>query len=287
MWYFCEIYYGLASTFTKLAAGTLLLRLTNRTSYVRVIWSVMIFAVVFGIAFEAQIIFQCHPISFFWSTTRDPLEGRCANPDVIGGFIYAHAAVASVGDWVFGILPIFMFRGLNMNRRAKISVILILCLANIGSIATIVRIRTIYQITTSQDFLFETIDLAIWSSIEIGTAIPAISIAALRPLFRTFFSTGTVNRTAISGPIPAGSAGARYVRAETPLELQEAKRAHAHGNSQTSTTRITGGRQESGNDRRWADESRYDDRCSENDPWRIKQDVEISYTHRRSDEDIV
>lgn len=243
MWFFCEILYGLSSTFTKLAAGTLLLRLTTTRMHVRIIWSIMILASLFGIAFAAQIISQCQPTGFFWSATRDPTQGHCIDPNIILGFTYAHAAVSSLGDWTFGILPAFIVKGLNMNLRTKASVFLVLCLANIGSIATLIRIRAIHQISTSQDFLFATVDLAIWSSVEVGIAIVAASIATYRPLFRSFFSTGstayrsydTANEMhRYNDSIPYGH-GAPH-----NIGLQDMKREHKTADSQTSTSEIFG-----------------------------------------------
>jgi hypothetical protein len=117
----------------------------------------------------------------------------------MAGFTYAHAAVSSVGDWTFGILPAFLVRGLNMNIRSKISVFVLLAFANIGSIATLIRIRAIYQIALSKDFLYDTFDLAIWSTVEIGIAIMAAAIATYKPLFRSFLSRGgTEKRSFIS-----------------------------------------------------------------------------------------
>lgn len=190
MWFLCEIFYAFSSTFTRLAAGALLLRLTINPLHRRVIWFVMILASLFGIAFLIQILVQCQPTSFFWSATRDPSKGHCIDLRINEGFTYAHAVVASIGDWTYGILPAFIVSGLKMNLRTKASVFLLLCLANIGSIATLIRFKAIHQITISKDFLFATVDLVIWSSVEVGIAIIAASIATYRPLFRTFFSAG-------------------------------------------------------------------------------------------------
>ena len=243
MWFVCEIFYGFSSTFCKLAAGALLLRLTTKKFHVRIIWAVMILASLFGIAFVAQIIAQCEPTGFFWSATRDPSQGHCIDPKIILGFTYAHAAVSSIGDWTFGILPAFIVSGLNMNLRSKASVFLVLALANVGSIATLIRIRAIHQISTSQDFLFATVDLAIWSTVEVGIAIMAASIATYRPLFRSFFSSGnTGNRSYVitndghrfRDSMPFGHAPPQV------LTLQEMKREHKAALSRESTSEIFG-----------------------------------------------
>jgi hypothetical protein len=240
MWFLCEIFYAFSSTFSRLAAGALLLRLTINRSHVRVIWFVMILASLFGIAFLTQIMVQCQPISFFWSVTRDPSQGRCIDLKINEGFTYAHAVVASIGDWTFGILPAFIVSGLKMNLRTKASVFLLLCLANIGSIATLIRFKAIHQITTSKDFLFATVDLVLWSSVEVGIAIIAASIATYRPLFQTFFSAGnSSNRSAAHahhhrGSTPFGN------RPQQGLGLRDIEKEHKTTLSDTSTSEIFG-----------------------------------------------
>ena len=280
MWYFCEIFYGLSSTFTKLAGGTLLLRLTTNKLHTRIIWFIMVLAVVFGIAFDGVIIFQCRPIEFFWSPTRDPSEGRCVSASLLSGFTYAHAVVTSIGDWTFGILPYSIVRALKTNFRTKLSVALILCLANIGSIATLVRIKTIHQIQTSHDFLFATVDLAIWSGVEIGTAIPAASIATLRPLFRKFLSNGTTANSTLSSPLPAYS---RYAQKDPPANfgLHELKQPHVKTHSQSSTTHMTGGAAPMSKERP-AKDSDLEERLSADESWRMRRTCEIAYREDES-----
>ena len=240
MWFLCEIFYAFSSTFTRLAAGALLLRLTIHPVHRRVIWSVMILASLFGIAFLTQILVQCQPISFFWSVTRDPSQGHCINLKINEGFTYAHAVVASIGDWTYGILPAFIVSGLKMNLRTKASVFLLLCLANIGSIATLIRFKAIHQITLSRDFLFATVDLVIWSSVEVGIAIIAASMATYRPLFRTFFSTGNSGNRSVA-PV-------HHYRGSSPFDLspqqnlgmKDMKNDHKTTLSDSSTSEIFG-----------------------------------------------
>lgn len=55
-----------------------------------------------------------------------------------------------------------------------------------AGIALIVRIPYIKKIAISADFLFETIDFAIWSVVEPSLGIMAGCIASIRPLFKTW-----------------------------------------------------------------------------------------------------
>jgi hypothetical protein len=200
-------------------------------------------ASLFGIAFAAEILAQCEPISFYWSATRDPSQGHCLNPRVMAGFTYAHAVVSSIGDWTFGILPAFLVSELNVNIRSKISVFLLLAFANIGSIATLIRIRAIHQISASKDFLYETFDLAIWSTVEIGIAIMAASIATYKPLFRSLLSrddTGKRSFISANGGYRLHNSSLVGHTPPSVMTLQEMKRQHKPALQEESTSEIFG-----------------------------------------------
>jgi hypothetical protein len=89
------------------------------------IWSVIVVSTVFAIAFASLAIFQCHPISYFWTRFLGE-PGTCIPATVFADMTYAHGAISTWSDWTLGILPIFLVWNLNMNPRTKISVALIL-----------------------------------------------------------------------------------------------------------------------------------------------------------------
>lgn len=53
-----------------------------------------------------------------------------------------------------------------------------------GSTATIVRIPSISNLLRTKDFLYDTVDIAVWSTVEPGIGITAGCIATLRPLLQ-------------------------------------------------------------------------------------------------------
>ena len=243
MWYFGGMFYVISSTFTRLAAGTLLLRITTKVLHVRIIWFIMTIAILLGVSYTVQVIAQCSPIAHYWSATRKPHDGHCINSRVTVNFTYAHAAVASLGDWTFTILPAFIVWGLKVNFRTKVSVFLLLCLANIGSIATLIRISSIHQLSISQDFLFGAADLCIWSSVEVGIAIIAASMATYRPLFRSILSGGNTTNESLGIPSqPRHLYNPAHLGHGPPhnAELDEIKRGHKATSSQASTSEILG-----------------------------------------------
>lgn len=68
-----------------------------------------------------------------------------------------------------------------------------------ASTATILRLPYLYQISHHDDFLWYALPVAIWSFVEPGMGITAVSLATLRPLFHSFlvrFGFSTENSTA-------------------------------------------------------------------------------------------
>lgn len=72
-----------------------------------------------------------------------------------------------------------------------------------ASLATIARIPYARETLRSTDYLYNFTDLAIWSTVEIGLALIASSLATLKPLFRKFKILDGTTRANTSGVTPA------------------------------------------------------------------------------------
>ncbi|KAK4542866.1 hypothetical protein LTR36_006055 [Oleoguttula mirabilis] len=190
-WFFCEALYILATMLLKVAIGLFLLRVAQKPLHIWIIRIVMLSTIIFGGGFEFVIIFQCSPVSTFWSL--DPHKAQCITWHLLSALTYTISALNCVADWTFAILPIFVVKGLIMSDRQKILVSGILALAAVASAATIVRMPYIHTFSQSflgrdGDFLYDTVGLAIWTTIEVGVGITAGCIATLRPLLQLALS---------------------------------------------------------------------------------------------------
>ncbi|KFY76839.1 hypothetical protein V499_03617 [Pseudogymnoascus sp. VKM F-103] len=74
-----------------------------------------------------------------------------------------------------------------LNRLTKVSIAAILALGLLAGVSTMVRIRYIKYSTITDNFLFETAGVAIWSTVEASLGIIAASAYTLRPLLRALF----------------------------------------------------------------------------------------------------
>jgi len=168
----------------KVAVGLVLRRFTTNRVHIWIIWilcaaTILVCTVYFFIA-----LFQCSPISYWWDL--DPTsKGSCISPYPLMITSYAASALNSLADWCFGILPIFIVRRLHVRRHTKYVVGGILSFAAVGCIATLIRMPYVKQFKTNKnEWLYDTVELAIWSTVEVGMGIIAASLPTLRPLLQ-------------------------------------------------------------------------------------------------------
>ncbi|KAL7941093.1 hypothetical protein V8C42DRAFT_335763 [Trichoderma barbatum] len=183
-WYFCYIWYCVTMIMSKISIGYFLLRITVERIHTWIIWGVMLLTVVTGIVFFFITMLQCAPISYFWNKNQ---HGSCINIDIIIAITYLYSAFSVVCDFTFALLPIALIMQLQMNRKTKIALIPIMLMACVASAAVVVRFAYVKDFK-NVDFLWATIDIAIWSTTEQGLAITAGSLATVRPLFRKIVS---------------------------------------------------------------------------------------------------
>ncbi|KAL1597762.1 hypothetical protein SLS60_008249 [Paraconiothyrium brasiliense] len=162
--------------------------------------------VVTGLVFFFISVLQCTPVTYFWEKFSG--SGTCVNINAIIGIAFAYSAVASVCDFTFGLLPIFLVWNLNMAKNQKLMLIPILSMACVASVAVTVRMGYLMKFK-SPDFLWDTLDVAIWSDIEQGLAITAGSLATLRPLYREITKSLLGWTDANTGPFPSEGKNSR------------------------------------------------------------------------------
>ena len=189
-WWLCELFYIPATIFLKLSVGVFLHRIALNRWHIWIVRLMMVFSGLFGSIYLFLAIFQCRPIKAWWIRKHSPLSkeyGTCFSNDIVVGVTFASSALNSIADWTFGLLPFFIVKDLHMPKRSKKLVAGILAFANIACIATIVRMPFIMDLYRDDDFLYETLEIALWSNVEAGIGIAAACMATLRPLLRKVF----------------------------------------------------------------------------------------------------
>ncbi|KAL3471740.1 integral membrane protein [Aspergillus californicus] len=210
-WWLCEIAYCFASIGCKVSVCIFLLRITVKRLHMWLLYIVMALTVISGLAFMFIMLLQCKPLEFFWTRTAVPVpEGHCIDIQIVIAMTYVYSFFAALCDFTVGILPIFIVHKLQMRKQTKLAVIGILSMACIASSAVIVRMPFVNTFA-DDDFLWATIEIAIWSNIETGLGITAGSLATLRPLLRHWIGSShdaSYNYNARASPFP-GRSGSR------------------------------------------------------------------------------
>lgn len=137
--------------------------------------------VVYSIGVLFLYVFQCgNPGSI------DPSAPKCLDFDTITGpVIYVGATLNAVIDWIFALTPIMVVRRLQMKRRDKNSVIMLILLACSGSAVSMVRIPFVPGLNLNASFYAKSSNRIVYASIAEGSiGIIVASMATYRPLLK-------------------------------------------------------------------------------------------------------
>ncbi|KAG8625290.1 hypothetical protein KVT40_007041 [Elsinoe batatas] len=210
-WFFCEVFYAPATTLLKVSVGLFLLRITPSKVHIWIIRLFIAGSLLFGTFYWFLIIFQCNPVSFWWDLNPNS-TGKCISPTVFAACAYIISALNTAADLVFTILPMFLVWKTSMTTRTRALVCSLLGLGSIAGIATIVRIPYLHTLNHYKgDFLWNTTEVAMLCTVEIGLGITAASAATFRPLVQRWIA-GSNSATYVVGNHQGGVAGGRSMR---------------------------------------------------------------------------
>lgn len=119
-WFFVmePMYFGQV-TLLKMSLLFFYMRIFSQSSIKKLIWGTIIFNGIFGLTFIFVAIFQCTPISFYWTKWDLEHTGKCLD---INGIAWANAGISIVLDFWMLALPLSQIKSLNLHWKKKIGV---------------------------------------------------------------------------------------------------------------------------------------------------------------------
>ncbi|KAF3770744.1 hypothetical protein M406DRAFT_239910, partial [Cryphonectria parasitica EP155] len=168
--------------FIKLSIGFFLLRLATQRRFKWIIWVSMAIVLLWSTALFFWDVFQCQPVAAQWDTTIP--NYTCVSATQVVNAAYALSVLNIVTDWLYALLPIPMIWKAKMTVQTKITVALILGLGVFASVATLIRVKFLANLTDVDDILYAGTDAMVWTLVEPGVAIVASSLVTIRPLLR-------------------------------------------------------------------------------------------------------
>lgn len=144
-----QLSYALSIPFCKIAIASALFRVTNRSLYRYILWTVIALScIVLAIAI-LSLILLCKP----WPATWNPTLGTCGDRGIITALSYAASAVTIITDWTCAIIPYFVLKDLQLPVKVRYSLISLLSLGAFASVAAIVRLPYFQYYSHTTDVL--------------------------------------------------------------------------------------------------------------------------------------
>ncbi|KAB8223190.1 hypothetical protein BDV33DRAFT_167626 [Aspergillus novoparasiticus] len=179
-WWTGLLFYTLASTLMRVSIALMLLRFTINLVHSAVLYVTIALSTIGCAIFFFISMFQCSPVRYYWDSLV--IHGKCYHKLLVRA-MYFYSAVCALCDLTIGILPALMMQPLTISRRSKLGLIVILGLGGIAIAAMIIRMPFLHLMVDSDEFLYSTTQVAIWSHIEVDLGIIAGSLTSLRPAF--------------------------------------------------------------------------------------------------------
>ncbi|KAK4040275.1 hypothetical protein C8A01DRAFT_15817 [Parachaetomium inaequale] len=194
---------------------------------------------------------QCRPLAKMWDLVG-AVEGTCINSTA---FFYFTSAFNIITDiWIL-ILPIKTLRSIQRPGRERLALFLLFGVGAFATVASIVRLHTIYIYTLATDPFRDGIPVNLWSIIEVTIAIVCGSVPGIKPLFssRQRRATRAAKSSAGSGGSSAPgqtmtTAPRRHYRlgshgaSDKELQMQQWRAAvYGSGQAPTDSVELVGG----------------------------------------------
>lgn len=119
--YVAEIFYMPAEALTQLSFLTFYLMIFPSQTFRLITYGLICFSVCFGISNTLVMVFQCTPVSFFWTGWTGELKGTCLD---INAYSWYKAAMQIAVDLIIIALPIRPLMQSSLNTKKKVQVIL-------------------------------------------------------------------------------------------------------------------------------------------------------------------
>ncbi|GAM33341.1 hypothetical protein TCE0_004f00172 [Talaromyces pinophilus] len=179
----------LSFTVPKLGVTALLIRILIPTRRFTIFLWVLVGSIDLIIFGCVIILFaQCSPTKALWTPTmRDAPGVRCWHPDVLAYYSIGAGALSAFLDLFLAVYPATVLYGLQMNRKKKIGLMMILGMGLFACAVSIYKATRLTGLDVLTDYTYTSFSVFLWTSIEGNTIIIAACIPTIAPLLESIF----------------------------------------------------------------------------------------------------
>ncbi|KKY34131.1 putative integral membrane family protein [Diaporthe ampelina] len=132
----------------------------------------------------------CIPLALVWDHSIP--DGKCIPAKDLKFAAFFNSSVSLLTDLVFALLPVPILWSVQLNWKVKLAVSAVLALGIFASAAAVVKMTFLSSYGSHGDFLWDSTDITIWTTVEICAAIIAASIPSLKPIFKAILEGPSV-----------------------------------------------------------------------------------------------
>ncbi|KAF2402811.1 hypothetical protein EJ06DRAFT_310218 [Trichodelitschia bisporula] len=178
--WFVALAYNAAMMVIKISVLALYQRLGDR-GLKRLSFGMMGIVACSGIANMLTVVFQCKPLDAAWDIRIK--EKKCIN---LNGFYLAVAVTNILTDLMTYTLPIPLVVKLQLPKKQKIVLGIMLCLGLFACLTSMARIITVPKLLVTKDPSWTIATPTYWAIIECCVGIITASIPSLKPLAKRY-----------------------------------------------------------------------------------------------------
>ncbi|QSZ35475.1 hypothetical protein DSL72_008345 [Monilinia vaccinii-corymbosi] len=180
-----QIVFTFSHTLTKCSMMALLYRILANGRLFKMVTTVAAAMIALqGTLFIIVVIFQCRPMSHYWTITLAP-QPECINQTV---HVTWAGSFNTLTDCAVVLFPIPRMLKLQISQRQRLVIVVLFAVGLLVCVAGAIRTYYTYEDLTSSDLTWNTYYVWISSSVELYVGIIGASIPATKPFFRRFFA---------------------------------------------------------------------------------------------------
>ncbi|KAG4439581.1 hypothetical protein IFR05_004929 [Cadophora sp. M221] len=214
--------YNLSLTSIKISIVLQYLRVFVGTSIRFWCWATIVLVALYGLETVITAILTCIPVASFWLG-----GGKCMNRKFIWFF---NAALNILTDIIILALPMPVLSSLRLPMKQKIGLMFVFALGGFVCLVSVLRLHSLYVVSTSSDMTWDNADTAIWSNIEVTTGIICACMPATKALISRFFPhLLSTNHSSRQPTMPSQGRSHNFRSAlshATPVRLTDVNRDH-------------------------------------------------------------
>ncbi|KAL2150178.1 hypothetical protein VTH82DRAFT_7854 [Thermothelomyces myriococcoides] len=182
--YIMAVLYFLQVMLVKLCILLFYLRIFPSQGVRRLLWATLVFNVTWGVLYFFVAVFQCAPVSHFWTHWDGEHKGKCLNSNAIA---WSNAIISIVLDfWMLGI-PLAQIRSINLNWKKKVGVVLMFMVGTFVTVVSIIRLQSLVVFASSENASWDNFPVSLWSTVEINAGIMCTCMPTLRLILVRLF----------------------------------------------------------------------------------------------------